>query len=273
MMIPSSPPELAWVWAGVAVYAVATPLAMAGPKSPKREGLMLGLLGLGVALFAIAITVRWMRIGHGPFINMFEILASNLFSLGLVYALAYWRLPALRPSATVAMPVILVPALWLLAVSPADSHLPPTYDTPWLWVHVATGKIFLGICLLAVSLAGVMLLRHAGFVRRFRSMPAEAVLDQLAWRFMGVALAFESLMLIAGAVWAQGAWGRYWAWDPIEAWAFLTWLALAAALHLRKTYRIPPWLGAVIILGIFVLAFLTFFGVPFISISPHKGAV
>ena len=274
MMILSNPPELAWIWAGVAVYAAATPLAMAGgAKAPARERLLLGLLGLGLALFAFAIGVRWTRIGHGPFINMFEILASNLFSLGFIYALAYWRLPALRPGAAVAMPVMLVPALWLLAVSPADSHLPPTYDTPWLWVHVATGKIFLGICLVALGLAGVMLSRRAGFARRFRAMPADAALDRLAWRFMGVALAFHSLMLISGAVWAQDAWGRYWAWDPIEAWAFLTWLAMAAALHLRTTWRVPPWLGAAMILGIFVLAFLTFFGVPFLSNSPHKGAI
>ncbi|MCL5061469.1 MAG: cytochrome c biogenesis protein CcsA [Candidatus Thermoplasmatota archaeon] len=168
---------------------------------------------------------------------------------------------------------MLVPSLWLLAVSPADSHLPPTYDTPWLWVHVATGKVFLGICLVALGLAGVTLLRRAGFARRFRAMPADAALDPLAWRFMGVALVFQSLMLIAGAVWAQDAWGRYWAWDPIEVWAFLTWLALAAALHLRTTFRVPPWLGAAMILGIFVLAFLTFFGVPFLSNSPHKGAI
>lgn len=274
MMMPSSPPELAWIWAGVAMYVVATPLAVAGgPKAQTQERLLLGLLGLGLALFAFAIELRWMRIGHGPFINLFEILASNLFSLGLIYALAYWRLPALRPSAAVVMPVMLVPGLWLLAVSPADSHLPPTYDTPWLWVHVATGKIFLGLCLVALGLAGVMLLRRAGFARNFQSMPADAALDRMAWRFMGVALAFQSMMLIAGAVWAQDAWGRFWGWDQIEAWAFLTWLALAAALHLRTTYRVPPWLGAAMILGIFVLAFLTFFGVPFVSNSPHKGAI
>lgn len=274
MMMSSSPPELAWIWAGVAVYAVATPLAVVGgPKTTMLERLLLGLLGLGLVLFAFAIEVRWMRIGHGPFINLFEILASNLFSLGLIFALAYWRLPSLRPSAAVVMPVMLVPGLWLLAVNPVDSHLPPTYDTPWLWVHVATGKIFLGICLVALGLAGVTLLRRAGVVHSFRAMPDDTALDQQAWRFMGVALVFQSLMLIAGAVWAQDAWGRYWSWDPIEAWAFLTWLAVAAALHLRATYRIPPWLGAAMILGIFVVAFLTFFGMPFISESPHKGAI
>ena len=274
MLISSNPPELIWIWAGVAVYAVATPLALTGKaSSPLREKLLLGLLGLSLVLFALAIEIRWMRIGHGPFINLFEILSSSLFSLGLIYTLAFWRLPLLRPSAVVTLPIMLILGLWLLVVNPVDSHLPPTYDTPWLWAHVITGKVFLGFCLLALGLAGAILLRQSGFTRRFSTIPDDIVLDHLAWRFMGVALVFQSLMLIAGAVWAQDAWGRYWAWDPIETWALLTWLAVAAAQHLRATFRISPWLGAIMILGIFILAFLTFFGVPFISASPHKGAI
>jgi len=86
-------------------------------------------------------------------------------------------------------------------------------------------------------------------------------------------LIFDSLMLIAGAVWAQDAWGRYWAWDPIETWAFLTWLMLGAALHVRITFKPSPRRGAILVLATFVLGFLTFFGVPFITMAPHKGAV
>jgi ABC-type transport system involved in cytochrome c biogenesis permease subunit len=90
---------------------------------------------------------------------------------------------------------------------------------------------------------------------------------------MLAALVFHSLMLIAGAVWAQDAWGRFWAWDPLETWAFVTWLALAAAVHARLTWRIGPRSGALLIAAVFVIAFLTFFGVPFVSLAPHKGAV
>ena len=104
-------------------------------------------------------------------------------------------------------------------------------------------------------------------------MPTDAGVDFLAWRFMMAALVFESLMLIAGAVWAQDAWGRFWAWDPLETWAFVTWLTLAGAVHARITWRVGPRQGAVLIAVVFVVAFLTFFGVPFVSLAPHKGAV
>jgi ABC-type transport system involved in cytochrome c biogenesis permease subunit len=267
-------PELPWIWMAVAAYAATTTLAVAGViRGRQREGVVLGLLLCALLLIAVGIAVRWVRVGHGPFANMFDILISNLFSLGLVYALAYWRFPEIRPTSVVALPLILLLGVWLLVLRPTDSHLPPTYDTPWLWVHVAMGKVFLGTCLVAVGLAGVMLLRRTRLAPRFRDMPPDASLDVLAWRIMTLALVFESLMLIAGAVWAQDAWGRYWDWDPLEAWAFITWLALAAALHLRLSYRTAPRLGALMIIGVFVLAFLTFFGVPFVSLAPHKGMV
>jgi len=99
------------------------------------------------------------------------------------------------------------------------------------------------------------------------------VLDDYAWRFLTLAFVFHSLMLIAGAVWAQDAWGRYWAWDPLETWAFITWLSMAGSLHARLTFEIPAWSGWLMIVGVFILAILTFLGVPFLSQAPHKGAV
>ena len=268
-------PELPWMWAGVALYGSATALALAGVvRQHPQEKRTLGLMLLAAALLAAGVGVRWARIGHGPFFTMFEALVSNLVSLGMIFALAYWRLPVLRASAVVVLPLLLVMGLWLVVANPVDSHFPATYATNWLWIHLAMGKLFLGSCLIAAGLGGVILLRrNAVFTRWFGGMPPDTALDYLAWRFMSLALVFVSLMLIAGAVWAQEAWGRYRDWDPLETWAFLTWLALAAFLHVRVTYRTPPWVGALMILGVFILAFLTFFGVPFISLAPHKGMV
>ena len=225
-------------------------------------------------MFAIAIAQRWLAVGHGPFLNMFEILLSNLFSLGLIYALVFWRVPAVRPGGLVVLPVLLILSAWLLLVPSNPGLLPPTYDTVLLWVHVGVGKIFLGFCLAAVGLAGILLMNQFEvFKRLFPGLPDAGLLDTVAWRIMMLAFVFHSLMLIAGAVWAQDAWGRYWDWDPLETWAFLTWLALGASLHARVTWKLPLWVGWSMIIGVFVLAFLTFFGVPFVSEAPHKGMI
>jgi len=280
MNAPGQPLDYWWLCAGALALGAAALLAWvrvdavaAAPAARNRAPVAL-LLDAGLAALAIGIALRWVRIGHGPFLNMFEILASSLASLGLAWRIASWRLPVLRDGAPVALSLLAVMAAWLLSVDPADTHLPATYEMPVLWFHVLLGKVFLGCALVATALAGVVLARAAGRGHRwFASMPADARLDALAWRFMLAALVFESLMLIAGAVWAQDAWGRYWAWDPLETWAFITWLALATAVHARITWRVTPRHSALMIAAVFVIAFLTFFGVPFVTLAPHKGAV
>ncbi|MBI4936942.1 MAG: cytochrome c biogenesis protein CcsA [Nitrosomonadales bacterium] len=263
------------LWVALVVYVLAGSLAIFGGVLRTRpEKAVLALLVLGLLLHTASIALRWERLGHGPYITMFEILLSNIWSLLAIYLLAYWRIPAIRPTAAVVMPILFVMMGWLLVTSPHEGHLPATYHTVWLFVHIGFGKVFLGCALVAVGISGVILLRgrrHAG--NRFASLPDDSRLDELSFRFMAIALIFETLMLIAGAIWAQDAWGRYWAWDPLETWSFLTWLSLAFALHARVAYKVSPRTGAVMVMAVFVLAFLTFFGVPFVSTAPHKGAV
>ena len=174
-----------------------------------------------------------------------------------------------NPGAVVVLPVLLVLSAWTLSLPPEATRLPATYDNPWLWMHVSMGKIYLAACLTASGVAGVLL------ARAWRGTdPSDAqmeALDAVAWRFMALAFVFDSLMLLAGAAWARDAWGRFWAWDPLETWAFITWLVLGTVLHLRITWNLKPWVGWVLILVVFVLALLTFFGVPFVSVAAHKG--
>ena len=267
--------ELELLWTALFAYLAAGTLAIfTGVMGRRAERTVLALIAAGLAVHALSLGLRWERLGHGPFITMFEVLSSNVFSLLAVFAVAYARVRAVRPAAAVVMPILFLMMGWLLVASPADSHLPATYRTLWLWVHVGLGKVFLGAVLVAVGISGIVLLRSAGIgAARFSGLPDDARLERLAFRFMALGFIFETLMLVAGAIWAQGAWGRYWAWDPLETWAFMTWLTLAFFLHLRATTKLAPAFGSAAIVGVFVLAFLTFFGVPFVSTAPHKGAV
>lgn len=268
-------PEQPWLWAGLFAYGLATLLGIVGvARGRPREGLVLTCLLSGVALIAMAITERWLRQGHGPFVNLFELLMSQLFSLGLLYSVVYWRMPVLRPTVVVVMPVIWILGSWVLFLEPNPSHLPPTYTNSWLWAHVGVGKVFLAFALVGVGVGGVNILRRwPPFSRWFAQMPGEMVLDRLAWQFMLAAFVFDSLMLIFGAVWAQDAWGRYWSWDALETSAFLTWLLLGMSLHIRFTYRVPGWLSAWAMIAVFVMAFSTYFGAPFLSPAAHKGMI
>ena len=267
--------EWLFLWGACAAYALAGSIALGSLRresAPERALLAIHVAAL--ALHATSIALRWARVSHGPFLTLFEILSSNIWSLALLFTLAYVRWRAVRPAAAVVLPILIVMIAWMLATDAGPGHFPATYATLWLWVHVAMGKVFLGAVLVAVGISGVVLLRARGLgARSFERLPASEKLEVLAFRFMVVGFLFESLMLVAGAIWAQDAWGRYWAWDPLETWAFITWVSLAAFIHARIAFRVAPTAGALMVMGVFVLAFLTFFGVPFVSTAPHQGAI
>jgi cytochrome c biogenesis factor len=255
-------PEALLMSLALAGYAACAVVTAAGARWHRPSWpLAASALFAALALHTLALGTRWQALGHGPFTTLHEILSSNLWSLSLVVALAAALVREVRAALIAALLPLAVLAAWLVASDARPGHLPPTYDTPLLYLHTLVGKLYLGLLLVATALGALSWWRPS------------AARDALAHRFAAFAFVFDTLMLIVGAVWAQDAWGRYWAWDPLESWAFASWVALAATLHARATLRPSAAVFGVMLLGVFVLAFLTFFGVPFISMSPHKGAV
>lgn len=261
--------ESASLGVAAACYGIAGCAAIAGQVLGRRpDAAVGGLLAAGVAAHTLSLGLRWERVGHGPFISMFEVLSSNVWSLSLLFLVAFAKVRAVRPAAAVALPVVFVLLAWMLQTHPDDGHFPATYRTLWLYAHVAFGKVFLGALLVATAVAGLVLLGA-----RRAAAQESAEMERLALRFLALAFVFESLMLVTGAIWAQDAWGRYWAWDPLETWSFVTWISVAALLHARVSFRVPPRATAAMIVSVFAVAFLTFFGMPFVSTALHKGAM
>lgn len=266
--------EIKLLWVALIAYVLAGALSIITAIFGKqKDRAVLLMMVIGLALHTTSIALRWERLGHGPFVTMFEILSSNVWSFSLIYTLAYWRMRIARAASPVVLSILFIMMGWLLMANPGVGNLPPTYRTIWLYIHIGFGKVHLGAALIAVGIAGIIILRSLGFTKRFAGLSDDQSLDHTMVRLMRIALVFQTLMLIAGAIWAQGAWGRYWAWDPLETWAFLSWLMLGIYLHIRAAYRITPLMSSAMVIGIYVLAFLTFFGIPFVSMTPHKGAI
>ena len=162
---------------------------------------------LVAAVTGFAVVVRWLRESQGPFLTLYDILLSNLFSLTLVYLVAAWLVPALRGASAIVVGFLGVLGVWSLTVSAVAVPLPATFDNPWLWLHVTAGKLFLGLCLPAAATALILLARSA------RTVPNDGEMDAAVWLTLSLAFVCHSFMLIAGAIWAHTAWGRYWAWD------------------------------------------------------------
>jgi ABC-type transport system involved in cytochrome c biogenesis permease subunit len=226
------------------------------------------VLSIVLALLTAAVAGRWMRESQGPFLTLYDVLLSNLFSLTLVYLVAAWLVPALRKSSAIVVAFLALLGIWSLTVSAVAVPLPATFDNPWLWLHVTAGKLFLGLCLPAAATALWLLFR------RKRGSSEGSEMDAAVWLTLSLAFVCHSFMLIAGAIWAHSAWGRYWAWDSLETWTFITWLCIALLLHARVTFRrMPLSYGWSAVVAIFGLAILTFLGVPFLSVAPHKGVM
>jgi ABC-type transport system involved in cytochrome c biogenesis permease subunit len=227
-----------------------------------------GGLAIVMALLTVAVAGRWLRESQGPFLTLYDVLLSNLFSLTLVYLVAAWLVPALRTASAIVSGFLCVLGVWSLTVSAEAVPLPATFDNPWLWLHVTAGKLFLGLCLAAAATATLLLGRRAS------AAPDSGEMDAAVWLALSLAFVCHSFMLIAGAIWAHSAWGRYWAWDSLETWTFITWLCIALLLHARVPFRrMPVAYGWSAVVAIFGLAILTFLGVPFLSVAPHKGVM
>jgi cytochrome c-type biogenesis protein CcsB len=105
-----------------------------------------------------------------------------------------------------------------------------------------------------------------------RLLPSADNLDRITYKTIGLAFPLLTLMIAAGAYWANQTWGSYWSWDPKETWAAITWLVYAGYLHMRVT---RGWRGRraayFAILGFAVVMF-TFFGVTYLLPGLHAYA-
>ena len=93
--------------------------------------------------------------------------------------------------------------------------------------------------------------------------------DNLSYRTISFGFPLLTIGIIAGAVWANEAWGSYWSWDPKETWALITWLVFASYLHARIT---KSWQGrkpAIIASFGFVVVWICYLGVNFLGKGLH----
>jgi ABC-type transport system involved in cytochrome c biogenesis permease subunit len=262
-------------WIALIGYSITCVVAIFGVvfrKSPERT--LLGIMAASTALHTVALGVRWARLDRVPVVSEFEKLSANIWGLMVAVVIAYYLLRRMRDFVAFVMPVVIMIMAWMMLIPAAESSMPPTYDTIWLFIHIGFIKLFLGAAFVALGLAAVVLLRQAGIGQeRLARMPQDNALDRTAYRCMALALIFDTLGVVAGAIWAQDAWGRYWSWDPLEVWSLVTWLTIGLMLHLRASFHTGPAVNAGMIVATWCIAFFTFFGIPFVTTNMHKGMV
>jgi cytochrome c-type biogenesis protein CcsB len=208
----------------------------------------LGLTALGWLAHLTSVVTRGVAAGRVPWGNMYEFssAAALVAVTGFLVLVARGRVDK-SLGAFVMLPVVLYLGLAGTVLYTKVGPLVPALNSYWIKIHVAAAVTASGAFLLSGVIALLYLLRarfdartDVGEPVRFpvslgRSLPAAGVLDRAAYVVIAFAFPVWTFAIIAGAIWAEAAWGRYWGWDPKETWSFITWVLYAGYLHARAT--------------------------------------
>ncbi len=256
-----------------------------------RAGLIVTMIGFTAQVFSIV--TRGLAAGRVPWGNMYEF--TSLFCAAAVagFLFVLYKTGGRSIGFFVMIPVVILMFVGGTKLYTQVETLVPALHSYWLLIHVLAVSLSSGV-LMVSGVASVMYLLRARHERkllagkawvseskdgvrsgesavpkrqvtiadrsRLASLPSLAALDRVAYRTAIVAFPVFTFAVIAGAMWAEVAWGRYWGWDPKETSAFITWVFYAAYLHARAT---AGWRGSraawISVLGFLTVLFNLFF--------------
>ncbi|MFI7068905.1 c-type cytochrome biogenesis protein CcsB [Micromonospora sediminicola] len=245
-----------------------------------------GVAAVVVAALAQAgcLASRALAAGRVPWGNMYEFIVAVTLVGVLAWLVLAARRRAVRPLGlyVAVCAVILLGAAGLRLYTPAGP-LVPALQSVWLAVHVSAAAIASGLFLLGFLAAVALLLRArydgrgAGRPVDLRDtlaarLPGQQVLRRVSFRLHGTGFLVWSFAVMAGAVWAEAAWGRYWGWDPKETWAFISWVVYAAYLHAHATASVRATTGAWIAVAGWATMMFNLFAVNLVISGLHSYA-
>ncbi|GAA4225063.1 cytochrome c-type biogenesis protein CcsB [Streptosporangium album] len=190
-----------------------------------------GLTWVGWAAHLTSILTRGLSVGRWPWGNMYEFVVAMCFAAvsAFLFMTVRYGTRFLGAFVTVAAALGLGFAVRYLHVQAGP--VVPALNSYWVAIHVTAAIIASGLFIMA-GVSGILyLVRKDTAVR----LPSRADLERVAHRAIVIGFPIWTFAVIAGALWADKAWGRYWGWDPKEIWAFITWIAYAGYLHARAT--------------------------------------
>ena len=212
-------------------------------SSPRVE--QFGRIGVALTIIGFLLSVagvllRGLAAHRAPWGNMFEFTITAMVFIVGAYLIMLWR-TGVR---WLGLPVTLLAAVgnglavtvFYVAVAP----LVPALHSVWFLIHIVAAAVSGA----AFNVGGVMSILYLikkraedrgtvqGYLER---LPSSRRIDLIAYRFLAFAFPLWTFTVVAGAIWAEYAWGRYWGWDPKETWALVTWVIYAGYLHARST--------------------------------------
>ena len=225
------------------------------------ERVSLALTILGTLILAASVIMRGIAAARVPWANLYEYSITGALVLMMIYLVSI-RSEEVRMMGTFVVGFVLLVLGTAVSIFYVEvSSLMPALQSYWLVIHVMVALLSTGFFSLAAALSLAYLLKTANWVengkgkgtqnfkRIMEIFPSKETLERLAYRFNISGFILWSFTLIAGAIWAERAWHRYWGWDTKEVWTFIIWAIYAGYLHANATRgwtgKRAVWLGVV----------------------------
>ena len=220
----------------------------------------------GVRLYVVIPDLGWLMV------LVLAAVAAPLF-LYLIWSKTHNQSLLTMANRAVFLSILLqVLALAFFALRARDGHY-ASLDAEGLFPTALAASPFILSGLIGtifVSLLYLLLLWRRNDLERM--LPSTDELDRITYKTIAIAFPLLTLMIAAGAYWANRTWGSYWSWDPKETWAAITWLVYAGYLHMRITRGWRGRRAAYFAIGGFAVVMFTFFGVTYLLPGLHAYA-
>jgi len=200
---------------------------------------------LGFLLHLAADVLRGVAAGRVPFSNMYEFALTATLAIVLIFIVTQFFVDLRFLGALVLGMTVLFLGIARVNFYREIVPLPPALDSYWLVLHILVAVTAVGFLTLSFGLSVLQLLQtrrekavktgESGVLRFLQGLPDAVRLEDLAYRMAILGFVFWTFTLIAGSIWAERAWSRYWGWDTKEVWTLVIWVLYAGFIHARAT--------------------------------------
>ena len=250
------------------------------PKGRRAANVGMSLTWLAFAMLLVGVVMRGIWAGRVPWGNMYEFSITAAVAVLAVFLGMSTRRDLRWLGLFVVIAVELTLGLAVTVLYTEAAQLVPALKSYWLLIHVSAAIICSGAFTIAAATAGLSILRiraehkagDAQVTGWLARVPSGEKLELMTQRIIAFTFPLWTFAVVAGAIWAENAWGRYWGWDPKETWAFITWVVFAAYLHARSTQGWRGTRASLIVLAGWLAFMINYFGVNFLASSLHSYA-
>ena len=236
---------------------------------PRLVPIMAFLVGIGLVMHSAAIGARFVAQGHLPWSGEYEYALMGGWFITAGTMLVGWRNRSLQALASVSVPLVILMMGYGFMSNPRLAPMAASLKSLWLYIHVYFAWLSFSAFSLAMAL-GVLYLLKERSIRRgvthpvYERLPSLPRLDELLFRYITFGFIMDSIMIVAGSIWAKDLWGSYWSWDPVESWSLISYMVYGTAIHLRVTMGWRDAKMAWLAIALLSTVIISFFGVTFL---------